>query len=377
WCSSCRNGGTLNVCQTCFERAFCEECTDINSPTAQAFICPTCHNWSADNHKAYPFKLMQSIATREIYLKVLLDPLAIISINQQGMPTYGSPAPSVYHSLVPWFHGNLALIELDFNFLNKKSVENFERRLDLVLNELLGGELVRFRRFCVFVMSHSVPKNGDLHIGPQHKGAAPIKDMWDIFFPPKFCTLLEESSNSNLLSIMSCGSVSTVMDSRRAIQEFADKQYFNNIYTFTQANFQPSLSFAFFHRLVLDTFVYDRKAVKYVLQDCQGLGSHTGIMEFTTLRITGPTQFTWTHPGAAPAGKAINMQCIKCKRIGTMKRVKDNSPSNREILHACSTYHCDTEIMYTIPAGVNWVLGKAPVDGDSSGAWFVQYNVPV
>lgn len=72
-----------------------------------------------------------------------MDPLAIISINLEAMPTYGSPGPSVYHSLVPWFHGNLALIELDFNFLSRKSVENFERRLDSVLDELLTGELTR------------------------------------------------------------------------------------------------------------------------------------------------------------------------------------------------------------------------------------------
>ncbi len=167
-----------------------------------------------------------------------------------------------------------------------------------------------------------------------------LLQMWDIFFPKRFCSHLEESSTSNQLSIMSCGSVSTEsihaeQSKNLLIGNFfypfeyfvsnqcsnVHRQYFNNIYTFTQANFQPSLSFPFFHRLVLDTFVYDRKAVKYVLNDCQGLGSHTGIMEFTRrrdllvkgsrkmLQITGPTQFTWTHPGVSPAGKAIDMQC--------------------------------------------------------------------
>ena len=165
------------------------------------------------------------------------------------------------------------------------------------------------------------------------------------------------------------------------------RAYFNHIYTFTQGNFQPSLSFPFFNRLVLDAFVYERKSVKYVLQDSQGLGAHTSVMEFTQQQvmpakgmrkpytITGPTHFTWTHPGTAPAGKAISLQCSRCKCIGTMKRKKTSS--DREILHKCSTDDCAMEIINTIPSGANWVFSKPPVKGDPSGAWLVEYNLAV
>lgn len=55
WCSNCRNGGTLNVCQNCHDRAFCIECMDITSsesPT-QDFICPTCHDYSKQKGEPY------------------------------------------------------------------------------------------------------------------------------------------------------------------------------------------------------------------------------------------------------------------------------------------------------------------------------------
>ena len=107
----------------------------------------------------------------------------------------------------------------------------------------------RFRRFCVFITSHSDPTSGDLHIAPKKKYAAPINkvyittsfkfhvryrlrdcvwtlQLWDIFFPPKFCTLLKEGSRTNLLSIMACGAVSTVVHSRNAIQKFANEWAF-------------------------------------------------------------------------------------------------------------------------------------------------------
>ena len=91
--------------------------------------------------------------------------------------------------------------------------------------------------------------------------------------------------------------------------------------------------------------------------------------------ITGPTHFTWTHPGTAPAGKAISLQCSRCKCIGTMKRKKTSS--DREILHKCSTDDCAMEIINTIPSGANWVFSKPPVKGDPSGAWLVEYNLAV
>ena len=72
---------------------------------------------------------------------MLVDPLAIISIHLESMPAYYSPAASVYQTLLPWFQANLVLVELDFNFLDENTQNNFEQRLNVVLDELINGDL--------------------------------------------------------------------------------------------------------------------------------------------------------------------------------------------------------------------------------------------
>ena len=57
------------------------------------------------------------------------------------MPAYYSPAASVYQTLLPWFQANLVLVELDFNFLDENTQNNFEQRLNVVLDELINGDL--------------------------------------------------------------------------------------------------------------------------------------------------------------------------------------------------------------------------------------------
>ncbi len=42
FCSFCRNGGTLQVCMECSERAFCQACVLIPPNTSEIFMCPPC-----------------------------------------------------------------------------------------------------------------------------------------------------------------------------------------------------------------------------------------------------------------------------------------------------------------------------------------------
>lgn len=99
---------------------------------------------------------------------------------------------------------------------------------------------IRFRRFSVFISTHSDPITGDLHIGPNNCGSALITDvriiliygyyftkpcailykLLPVFFPPKFRKLLKES-NGSMLNMMACGAVSTVRQSNLCIQAFA------------------------------------------------------------------------------------------------------------------------------------------------------------
>ncbi len=87
--------------------------------------------------------MLRCATTRENYPKILTEPVAIVAINLIGWPVYDSPGLAAYHALLPWLKGNVALIEIDYNFCNSDAIENFTKRLDDLINELISGRLIR------------------------------------------------------------------------------------------------------------------------------------------------------------------------------------------------------------------------------------------
>ena len=96
---------------------------------------------------------MRNATTRENYPKIIVEPVAIISINLIGWAIHDSPGLAAYQALLPWLKGNVALIELDYDFRNSPSIQNFEKRMDDLVNELTDGRLAR----SVYV-SHKLPR---------------------------------------------------------------------------------------------------------------------------------------------------------------------------------------------------------------------------
>lgn len=86
---------------------------------------------------------MQNATTRENYPKIVTEPVAIIAINLIGWAVHDSPGLAAYHALLPWLKGNVALIEMDYDFRDFIATENFKKRLDDLINELLNGRLKR------------------------------------------------------------------------------------------------------------------------------------------------------------------------------------------------------------------------------------------
>lgn len=139
------------------------------------------------------------MSTRENFAKVLLEPIAVISIHLRGWPVYETPASVAYESLVSWLKGNVVLIEIDFDFTTSTTKKNFTARLNKLLGEFRSGgplekcvfsmlsfkcspthqRLVnRFTRFSIYLSTHSDPFSGDLHIGPTPScGASPIDEV--------------------------------------------------------------------------------------------------------------------------------------------------------------------------------------------------------
>ena len=79
------------------------------------------------------------MSTRENFAKVLLKPIAIISIHLRGWKLYETPASVAYESLVSWLKGNVALIEIDFDFSTPAAERNFNARLSNLLAEFQTG----------------------------------------------------------------------------------------------------------------------------------------------------------------------------------------------------------------------------------------------
>ncbi len=84
------------------------------------------------------------MSTRENFARVLLEPIAIVSIHVRGWKLYETPASVAYESLVSWLKGNVALIEIDFDFSSTAAKMNFNARLSKLLAEFqAGGPLER------------------------------------------------------------------------------------------------------------------------------------------------------------------------------------------------------------------------------------------
>ncbi len=79
----------------------------------------------------------------ENYPKIIVEPVAIISINLIGWAIHDSPGLSAYQALLPWLKGNVAFIEIDYDFQNRPAIQNFEERMDSLLKELTDGRLAR------------------------------------------------------------------------------------------------------------------------------------------------------------------------------------------------------------------------------------------
>ena len=74
---------------------------------------------------------MANTTAREHWPKILVTPLAIISIHLEGMND--TPSYLAYHHLQPWLLGNVVHVDLDFNMVDEAYhdwVIRFNRLLD-------------------------------------------------------------------------------------------------------------------------------------------------------------------------------------------------------------------------------------------------------
>lgn len=115
--------------------------------------------------------------------------------------------------------------------------------------------------------------------------------------------------------------------------------------------------------LSIQHFIFNRPTLKAVLQDHQGLGAHTDIVEITA---TTTTTYIWVHQSSRPFGQVYQRQCPVCLRLSTIGPKFDNQGN---IYFKCSFTQCKGRSVFQLPEGTQWLYNGPPVRGDSRGTW--------
>jgi len=141
------------------------------------------------------------------------------------------------------------------------------------------------------------------------------------------------------------------------------RQLFSKIIGFTQEHFQPFFSSRFLMDLSIQHFIFNCPTLRAVLQDHQGLGAHTDIVEITA---STTTTFIWVHQGCRPFGHIYQHQCPVCSRLSTIGPKFDNSNC---VYFKCSFAECPGISIFQLPADAQWLYKGPPIKGDSRGTW--------
>lgn len=123
--------------------------------------------------------------------------------------------------------------------------------------------------------------------------------------------------------------------------------------------------------LSIQHFIYNRPTIKAVLQDHQGLGAHTDIVEFTD---TTTATYIWVHQSARPFGQVYQRQCPSCSRLSTIGPKFEGKDC---LYFKCSFSACDGRSTFKLPEGTHWLYNGPPVKGDNRGTWLVRKIVRV
>jgi hypothetical protein len=115
--------------------------------------------------------------------------------------------------------------------------------------------------------------------------------------------------------------------------------------------------------LSIQHFIFNRPTLKAVLQDHQGLGAHTDIVEITA---TTTTTYIWVHQSSRPFGHVYQRQCPLCSRLSTIGPKFDNQG---RVYFKCSFNKCEGRSVFQLPEGTHWLYNGPPVKGDSRGTW--------
>jgi len=210
WCSGCRDGGTVVLCNTCQIISMCTICVDFGMIDTKFinFTCPPC-SVRADKNAPYVGCDHQIIWLNDIQANSRTSIFVQFPLpgrhGRKFLPPLWPSSPSIWRGwamyLLAWHITTCTLGFMEMLFmssliststlhtmilqlvwtlclLHSKLVVIFKSILFFVLFfVILIFSPFRWKQFFVFITTHSDPRNGYLHIAPNNAGAVPASEV--------------------------------------------------------------------------------------------------------------------------------------------------------------------------------------------------------
>ncbi|TFK64805.1 hypothetical protein BDN72DRAFT_861096 [Pluteus cervinus] len=371
YCSVCNDGGDMRTCQKC-PRSFCNNCLPV---TRDEFLCPQCagiiYPYTGKPGVVSGFTKEDIIETDAVYNSMMLlpacssEPLMILNFHLSNLHVTQTPAILVFYHITHYLRSNIAMVNIPISLLNVAEEEEFAKRMaDLV--DKLENELKKFRRFAVFITTHSDPDRGDLHVVAGNRCSEGTKRCFEFLFPARLRSILKERGRENIMFLLVCGAVVKHRESLDGIIELGKEDLFGSIVAFDQDRLQYMLGNLFFMNLCLRRFVHMKQQLEESFHFADDLGMHSDILEFTRSELEPSLLvvrwYALSDMRKRPFGIPNKIQC-DCKRWNPDRKVNVIAGVSKARAYTLTCTHCQIVERFDVREGFS-VISKALETGN-------------
>ncbi|PPQ77791.1 hypothetical protein CVT26_005386 [Gymnopilus dilepis] len=371
FCIGCKDGGELQLCRTC-HFGWCSVCVVFPAGAP----CPLCHlypghhllkngeSWGTKSDQPYKWDGQHiffhgTVPSREMFTPCNGEPLAILSIRLRSIDRFECATETIYHRLFHFLQGNLAYIDMPFDF-DGNGIDVWGKQVKNLVKEFTSGKLKRFRRIAAYFVGHSDPERGDLHFTVDNKGASSVSEVFNTIFTTPLLKIIAASQNPTL-TLMTCGGVLTHEASLTDLRELAEQGPFMHLIAFEQPRLQIYYLSGLLEKFALNLYVHNKLRLDASLVGEEHTGAHTSIAMFN--KAGGTTRYIWAHEVIRPFGQHPALQCHQCAVFRSWKKVATSDST--VIRLQCRTKGCTGFQEFKALSGFTLVKGV-----NTHGKWY-------
>ncbi|KAJ8089482.1 hypothetical protein PM082_014734 [Marasmius tenuissimus] len=322
YCGVCSNGGELVCCDSC-AGVVCKEClgNDVVDKhlSGGMFRCPRCHlreyplrNYTGFSLRKDTLVLKPRGTYRHAGNEYTPDPILILNVYLNDGLVKPSLITSVTLPIKDWTSGDLAMVQVPFNFPSPEdNIPPHVTIMEDLANHLSSGLLRRVTKIALFVSTHTDPVNGTFHSEIGNGGAVEFNELMECLFPEPLRVQLRARGGSSQLFVLACGGFWLKKNLRDQVLSFVNDIEFNHVLGFSGRDLQPLFTGVFLRQCLEMFFIHGKELYTHsILPDHATLGSHTGIVWMRPAKDGRPTtkeRYIWHHPVYSPFGFPDNL----------------------------------------------------------------------